>query len=71
MRSTIRSKARHIWPDRVHTVKDPPGPESVLRRAVSGADPAEHVGCGNPDVVVANLAVVRLRLGPKFDAADH
>ena len=42
-RSTIRSKARHIWPTRVHAVEDPPGAEAVLGGLVALAHPPERV----------------------------
>ena len=55
-------------PHRVHAVEDPPGAESVLGGAVPVAHLAQHVLRRHPDVVVADLAVVRGGAAPDTDA---
>ena len=45
-RSTMRSNARHIWPDRVHAVEDAAGAEAVLRGLVALADPPRAFSTG-------------------------
>ena len=56
-------------PDRVHAVEDAAGTEPVLGGAVAVAHLAQHVLRRHPDVVVADLAVVRGRAAPDADAA--